>query len=234
MKDSSQLSLLHLNIRSLPAHYDALYDLCTNLNHAFHFIALSETWLSQQSDGAYNLPGYQLEVSCRLRPQPNRLPTQPSHGGVALYINSSLPYAVRNDVTISTEWCESLFVEVPSDYTSRDIVPHKTKSILVGIIYRSPQNKKEHFLAELERVLCSYRDSKTQIIIMGDINIDVSQNDSSSFNYIDLLTSQGLEQLIKSPTRISSSKRSILDHIIIDYSSTTFKTGTILSDITDL
>lgn len=87
LSGSSGLSLLHLNIRSLQRHYDEFVDLRATLHHTFHFIALSETWLSENTCQAYPLPGYHLELACR-RSLSSTKGSQTVHGGVALYVRN--------------------------------------------------------------------------------------------------------------------------------------------------
>lgn len=233
MKTSSDLSLLHLNIRSLQKHYDELHVLNASLKHSFHVIALSETWLSNGADAPYPLPGYQLEVANRSNLLSDKLRTASSHGGVALYINASVSYSVRRDIVITSDLCESLFIEVQPDRTTKGLLPHKTKKTLVGVVYRSPLNKIEHFLQELGKLLDTYIEPNIHVILLGDINIDVAQKDSNNYSYTDLLAREGLLQLITSATRTTSSRQSILDHIITSHPSPIFVTGTISCDITD-
>lgn len=42
-------------------------------------------------------------------------------------INASLSYSVRRDVTITSDLCETLFIEIQSDRTTKGLLPHKTK-----------------------------------------------------------------------------------------------------------
>lgn len=85
---SSELSVLHLNIRSLRNHYDDLICLISTLKHDFHFIALSETWLSNNTNNNLNIPGY-LAIYGHRQPKEITFPSK-SHGGVALYIKIRL------------------------------------------------------------------------------------------------------------------------------------------------
>ena len=52
------LSLIHVNIHSLPKNFDHLVHYLTVLNHEFSVVALTETWLSEMNQDAYNLPNY--------------------------------------------------------------------------------------------------------------------------------------------------------------------------------
>ena len=57
-KRARNLSFFHINIKSLPKHYDELEIYLSSLNFKFSFIALSETWLDEYRQGLYELPNY--------------------------------------------------------------------------------------------------------------------------------------------------------------------------------
>ena len=54
----NNLSFFHLNIKSLPKHYDELEIFLKSLDHDFSFIWLTETWLDENKQDLYDLPGY--------------------------------------------------------------------------------------------------------------------------------------------------------------------------------
>ena len=54
----NKFSILNLNIRSLPKHYDEINLFLSRLNHSFKIIVLTETWLSESNKDDYPLPGY--------------------------------------------------------------------------------------------------------------------------------------------------------------------------------
>ena len=58
MTSRDPLSLLHCNIRSLPAHYVELEPYLEILNINFSVIGLSETWLTDSNHDLYSLSGY--------------------------------------------------------------------------------------------------------------------------------------------------------------------------------
>ena len=58
-------SLLHNNIRSIPANISILLSYMRNLDHEFSVIGLSETWLSPSNSDAYGIGGYNHVVVTR-------------------------------------------------------------------------------------------------------------------------------------------------------------------------
>ena len=57
-QNSDLFSLIHSNIRSIPANLSKLIQYMSNLNVNFDIIGLSETWLTETNKDIYNLDGY--------------------------------------------------------------------------------------------------------------------------------------------------------------------------------
>ena len=83
-KKSYELSIFHLNIRSIAANFSKLRAQLDILHINFKIIALSETAINDH-DTAFNILGYNVEQDFR----PKR-----KGGGVALYITNSLQYSI--------------------------------------------------------------------------------------------------------------------------------------------
>ena len=99
-KKSNELSIFHLNIRSIPANFSKLRAQLDTLHINFKIIALSETAINNH-DTAFNIPGYNVEQDFR----PKR-----KSGGVALFIANNLQYRIRADLQLG-ENTNSIFVE---------------------------------------------------------------------------------------------------------------------------
>ena len=65
-KDCNELSLIHLNIRSVPAHFSHFRAQLDLLSVKFKIIALCETAINN-CHTCYNIPGYALEQDFRLK-----------------------------------------------------------------------------------------------------------------------------------------------------------------------
>ena len=78
-KRPSDFSFVHLNCRSLKKNFDNLHLMLTNIDLKFDFIAVSETWLSDNNDlTCYKINGYNMEYVHR----ENRV-----GGGVVIYVS---------------------------------------------------------------------------------------------------------------------------------------------------
>ena len=101
--NSSCLSFLHVNIRSLSRNLCGLTNLLVNVKHNFSVIGISETWL-QNSSHSVDIDGYTFVHKHR----PDKV-----GGGVGLYITSELDYKLRDDLAFADQQCfESLFIEI--------------------------------------------------------------------------------------------------------------------------
>ena len=97
-------SLLHLNIRSLNRHFDDLQLLLNNPSpKPLSVIGLTETWLSQDSSLPFSIDNYNFIFKNRQ----GRI-----GGGVALYILQSFRYSVLENISVSDNIIESLFIEI--------------------------------------------------------------------------------------------------------------------------
>ena len=124
-----------------------------------------------------------------------------SHGGgVCVYIRSDLSYNPRTD--LNDDNVESLWL---------DLFMKKTKPLLIGCIYRPPDQ--QNFIELFQETLDNITGRET--IILGDINIDVQKNCSFVKRYVSLLNMNGLKQIVTKPTRVTKYTSTILDHIIV-------------------
>ena len=93
-------------------------------------------------------------------------------------------------------------------------------------------NRAHYFLTD-PRSLKTYN----KFVVVGDFNIDYNCHETSIDVklYVNGISSLGCEQLVTCPTRVSFSRKSILDHIYIDCSmfNEIFTTAVIECDISD-
>ena len=104
MKDS--LSLFHLNIRSLSAHFDELLLLLSSFSLSVNVIDISES--KEQIDCGFltnvNISGYTVHST----------PTKCSAGAVALCVKSSLDYKPKKDLSVCKDEFEMVGMEILS------------------------------------------------------------------------------------------------------------------------
>ena len=127
----NNISLLHINSRSLNRNFEYFENLLQSLNNLnFSVIGVSETWLHHDSPQLFNLPNYTLIRADR---EGRR------GGGVAFYIADNLKFRVRYDIKF--QQTEVLFIEIDND---------KLKNCVIGLIYRPPDSKFDLFYNNFE------------------------------------------------------------------------------------
>ena len=178
----------HMNINSILPKIDELRLIASETKCVV--ISLSETKLDETiQDEEINIEGYNLIRKDRCR----------NGGGVACYIRNDIHFNIREELI---DEMESIFF---------DILLPKSKPILVGVVYRPPNqlNFLNNFSDKLESI---FKIKIQEMHILGDINIDKKSPLAKLYNEICCL--HGLKQLIDSPTRITINTSTILDHIL--------------------
>ena len=123
-----------------------------------------------------------------------------AHGGVCTYISNNIVYNDRLD--LHNEHIEAVWIE---------IVQPNTKPIVIGTVYRPPDQHK--FVEYFGQVLSSI---SKEVIILGDFNINWLNRSCKLYkDYNNLLNLVSLSQIINTPTRVTSTTSSIIDHILV-------------------
>ncbi len=219
----NELSLIHLNIRSLNANYRGLLLLLSQIEFRFDIIVLSEIW------------SYNIEFFENLLDEYTfyyELPANSNIGGIGIFIKKTFDCTIRNDLTLKTD-DESDKLEVESIWLEVSI---KNRIFLVGGIYRHPGSNVKCFTHCLDKMLSNIPRNH-ECIIAGDINIDLSKYsvDKSTDDYLNNLISHNLRPIIVMPTRIKAASATIIDHIYLrdDNHRLSVIGGNILADLTD-
>ena len=159
-------------------------------------LAVVETWLdASHSDQEVNISNYNLLRSDRS--------LEPNRGGIAIYYRNDLDVTLlhlrSHNITCK---CENMWLRVKVS---------ECRIFTMGVVYRSPQNINltEHITADLESIAAM----KYPILIVGDFNLDLLGNSSSTSFYRDTMTSFLLHQLLDEPTRVTETSATLIDHV---------------------
>lgn len=215
-----ELSFLHLNIRSIRNKFDSFLNYLNCLTYKFSIIALTETWLSDDDNShLFDIPGYSLIQLNRK----NRV-----GGGICLFVREHLKYQLRKDLTFTghDKSIESLFIEISLE---------KNKNIIIGTIYRPPNNRYSDFECDLNFILSKLDRKDKPCYILGDFNIDLLKYDKCNFShqFFNQLSSSGFRPLITKPTRITSSSATLIDNIFTNSQTSEHLNGILINDISD-
>ena len=120
---------------------------------------------------------------------------QNNWGGVLFYFRNHLEI---HQITVSSATKEDLWLEL--------IV--KSEKLLVGCIYRPPNDKKffQQFRMVLENI-----GHRANILILGDFNVDLSKVYSISNDFKHMLHAMNLTNIIKKDTRITDKSKTLID-----------------------
>ena len=185
------MHFLHLNINSVLPKIDEPRLIAKNTNGSS--IGLCGTKLDESiQDKDIEINGYTLERCDRN-----------SRGGVACYVRNDIAFNIRENVS---EDFENIFL---------DILLPKRKPILVGVVYRPPDQSDflDHFTEALSNTHIS---DKQLVYILGDFYIDINTNLNLTKTYKEICSLHGLKQLIESSTKIPEKTSTLIGLILIN------------------
>ena len=184
------LHFIHLNINSVLPEIDELRLIAKNTDASL--IGISETKLDETIENdEIKIDGYTIERFDRNR----------RGGGVACYVRNDIIFNVREHFS---DEVENIFI---------DIFLPKTKPILVGIVYRPPDQST--FLELLSEAICDTDSFDNQeVYILGDLNVDMIGKHPLAKSHKEFCSLHGLVQVITSPTRITVETSTLIDHIL--------------------
>ena len=128
-------------------------------------------------------------------------------GGVGMFISNQLKYRERPDLELDSEIFEHCCAEIKL----------KNLEILMCSGYRAPNSNPTDFLNEYKKLLKNVNDSKLQLVMGMDHNLDFLKykTHKPTRNFIELLTDTSLVPSITHPTRVTKSSATSIDNIFI-------------------
>ena len=124
------LSFIHLNIHSIKANGTDFYSYLQSLDVSFQCIALTETWLSNDSDNTYTFPGYKAINRTRKNGK--------GGGGVGILLKEGISCKTKENLCLMNDDIECVFVEACM-----------SKKVLIAVIYRPPSRTIKYFNKQL-------------------------------------------------------------------------------------
>ena len=176
------------NIRSINCNMSGMVTLLARSNVDWDLIVLTECWLLS----VHNPPimdGYDYYSTTDNKNQ---------NEGIVVFIKKGINASVKEPSIMD---CNSLLITLE-------------KHTMVLSIYRSPSIRNvDNFLESLHNVLYNVASKYKNVILTGDINIDISENalDTRKHNYLNLMASHGMLPAHVIPTH----SKSCIDHVIL-------------------
>ena len=216
ISDQTHLKLLSINVANLISKLKSLKLMIQNISNNSNrpnIITVTETHLSKFQNHGYStheleklVPGYTFFHKDRNKKR---------GGGVGIFIEDTLAEnaMVENDQFFIEEIFESLSIKIPNFPTETG-----KKTLIVTSIYRQPNDGHlQRFLDLLETWFLAYDKRSTNLIITGDLNLDLLKYQSHRITaeYLDLMISHNLLPVITRPTRIKHTSATLIDHIFL-------------------
>jgi len=196
---STDISIFHMNIRSLNKNKAKLHNFLSTLNISFDVIVLSEIWNCNLDLYKNLFSGYTFYYD---------VPAGSSIGGIGVYVNKKFSCNVRDSLRLKTSagnMAENIWLELCNG----------KQNYVVGAIYRHPNQNINEFTEILETNLDLLSNSRVPCFIAGDLNIDLCKYSSHNptKDYVNSLISSNFLPVVIMPTRIIDNSATIIDHI---------------------
>lgn len=192
------LMILHQNIRSMRSNFDSFLTELAALDYIPKILILSEIWIKESEVNLYQIPDYILHIKTN---------ENYKAGGIAIFIHSTVDHSQFSFANfVSADVIEVTFTASDSEF-------------LLIAIYKLHNFSSILFMDELNMYLSNKSiNSFKNILIMGDMNINLLENNNLTDEYKIILANNGLHSLINSPTRITERTETCIDHVIVKIS----------------
>ena len=127
-------------------------------------------------------------------------PKQHKETGLVVYIHDSLTFKRLHH--LEQHAVESVWIELNLKRAS---------PLLLGFVYRNPAERvdwSDNFISLMDAVCLESK----EIILLGDFNMDLLQPYES---WLQTLENYRLYQLISTPTRVTATSKTLIDHIYV-------------------
>ena len=221
------LNIMHHNSRSIlkEGRIDDYNILLNAINNPFHVMGFTETWLDCNNVDCASFNGFTATHSVRMD---NDI-LKETGGGLSIFVRDGIDFKVRENMKLMLPYIETLFIEFS----------YEGKEYMIGLIYRVPNTNVKDFIESLDNLIEPLRNSH-ELILMGDFNICLLQDDNRTKSFCNTMLTHKLFPTILEPTRVATVLRNgnyittntLIDNIFID-TQLTYKSGLIYSCISD-
>lgn len=193
-----------MNIRSMRNKIDDIELLREKLENGssspIHIIVLSEIWIHENENKFHHLKNYEAYFSNR---------ESKRAGGCAIYVHKKM----LSSPIVNIEWQNNNFLMIKLTQLNLHILG----------VYRDCTSNIQQFAEKIENEFFRFK----RIIILGDMNINLQNNDNDTHTYKETITSSGLQILnsIENDmyTRKSNTVNTFIDHAITNITNNKFK-----------
>ena len=191
---SEDFSIIHTNIRSVPANLSSFLSYMSNFKLCFSVIGFSETWLSPSLFDTYGISGYRHVGLTRAMGR---------GGGVSLYIAEKIACTELCELDIVDDHIECVFAKLHLN----------GQTYIVGVVYRPPNSNIVDFNNTMHSIL--EKVTRYPCYIMGDFNLDLLKHDKHppTEKFLDIMHANSFIPIINRPTRVTRDTCTLIDNI---------------------
>jgi exonuclease III len=199
LQDENNLTIFHQNICGLRTKTNEI--LCHLSSELPDILCFTEPHLAVSEIQSVCIDNYTLGAYyCR---------KQALKGGVCIFINNNQTSSTLN----VGNYCVDKDIEVCVIQLNLS-----NKKFHILMIYRSPSGNFSHYMIHLEQIVQSLCNSKLDVIICGDININYLEELNRVKQLNTILKTYNLINTVTFPTRIGKTISTAIDSIFIDIS----------------
>ena len=217
--DQTDLLIVQLNIRGLLSKQKDLSKLLFELmgKHKIDLVILCETWLTKESEGRVNIPGYTYYGNHRLYKR---------GGGVGFLISDEINFRAKPEYRTMHPHLEASFIELL----------FKGKNLIIGSLYRPPNTNLKDFINSYNALTNQILKNDHDLLIGLDHNLNLLnyENYADTQAFLEAIVDSEMFPCITRPTRITHQSATLIDNIILNKElyNNNFS-GIIVSDISD-
>lgn len=207
-----EISIFHINIQSIQNKVDLLSLYLDK--HSFNFVCISEHWCKLNILNCLKIHNYVLISSfCRV---------DHIHGGVCIFARTDM---VCKAVDVN-EFCK----EVDAEFCAVEVPKSK---LLILTVYRSCLGNAEVFLNSFDEVLDMLLVRYSNIVVLGDFNVDFKSKSNILSEFTSLINSYGIYVTILNFTRVYKNSKSCVDNILTNLSENEYSSGVVEPCLSD-
>ena len=181
---------MHQNIQSIKGKELEIELFLNTFN--INILCITEHWLKQH-ELMFNFSAHQVGSSF--------IRLNSIHGGSLILLSKYLQYKERQDIV-------SLSVERTIEIASVEL-----EQFIVVCVYRPPLSLFENFEKVMDEALFKLSNTNKNIIVCGDFNINILENNTLTSRLLSLFQSHNLNNLFMEPTRITKTSATCIDNV---------------------
>ena len=218
--NENDVSVIHLNISSLPLHINELKLFLSFFKCKFDIISISESRITKSNTLTTNIdiPGYHIEHTL----------TESKARGCLLYISNKIPYKLQNDLNVyCPKQLESVFIEL--------LLSNKPSQIIGTIYKHSSMNVSIFTNNHLKDILNVIHYENKSTLLTGDFNVNLINYDKKrgTYNFLELLFNYNFTPQITLPTRVNDKSATLICNIFVNNPFFKYLSGNITTSIPD-